>query len=136
MHAITAALGRHAITIGSNRSRTQQQSANVRFATDEVVEVNTIDGFQGREKEVIVLSTVRCNSKGQLGFLHDGRRMNVALTRARRGLIVIGNADTLASCKLWRAWLMWAAGSGARNLQMHADALQGHTRHDPKAMLT
>jgi superfamily I DNA and/or RNA helicase len=59
------------------------------------VEVNTVDGFQGREKEVIVISTVRSNDTRQVGFLADKRRMNVAVTRARRQCILIGNSETL-----------------------------------------
>lgn len=61
------------------------------------VEVDTIDGFQGREKEAVVISLVRSNSRGEVGFLTDTRRMNVALTRARRKLIVIGDSSTLAN---------------------------------------
>ncbi|MEM7125654.1 MAG: AAA domain-containing protein [Chloroflexota bacterium] len=59
------------------------------------VEVGSIDGFQGREKEAIIITLVRSNSDGQIGFLADTRRMNVALTRARRGLIVIGDSATI-----------------------------------------
>jgi len=64
---------------------------------DPQVEVDTVDGFQGREKEAVVISLVRSNSKGELGFLTDTRRMNVALTRARRKLIVFGDSSTLAN---------------------------------------
>lgn len=59
------------------------------------VEVSTIDAFQGRETDVVVLVTVRCNEHGEIGFLKDLRRMNVALTRARAGLVVVGNRATL-----------------------------------------
>ena len=64
---------------------------------DEAVEIDTVDGFQGREKEAIVISLVRSNTQGELGFLTDTRRMNVALTRARRSLTVFGDSSTLAN---------------------------------------
>jgi len=61
------------------------------------VEVNTIDGYQGRERDVIIISFVRSNDSKQLGFLTDLRRLNVALTRARRKLIIVGNSETLSA---------------------------------------
>jgi predicted DNA helicase len=64
-------------------------------------EIKTVDGFQGREKTVILLSFVRSNETGQLGFLTDYRRLNVALTRARRKLIMLGNANMLSQNKVY-----------------------------------
>jgi hypothetical protein len=72
------------------------------------VEVATVDGFQGREKEVIVLSCVRSNEEGRVGFLSDWRRLNVAITRARTALIVIGSGKTLRNDPHWRSWLRHA----------------------------
>jgi regulator of nonsense transcripts 1 len=66
-----------------------------------------VDGFQGREKEVIVLCTVRNNRQNQLGFVADPRRLNVAITRANRGLIVLGHRDTLSTDQLWQKWLQF-----------------------------
>jgi superfamily I DNA and/or RNA helicase len=61
----------------------------------EGLEIDTVDGFQGREKEAVIISLVRSNTTGEIGFLGDTRRMNVALTRARRALIVIGDSATI-----------------------------------------
>ncbi|HWB08891.1 MAG TPA: AAA domain-containing protein [Pirellulales bacterium] len=66
------------------------------------LEIDSVDGFQGREKEAIVMSLVRSNSSGEIGFLADVRRMNVALTRARRKLLVIGDSATLSSDPFYR----------------------------------
>jgi len=60
-----------------------------------LISVNTVDGFQGQERDVIIISLVRSNDEGQIGFLQDLRRMNVAITRARMKLIILGNAQTM-----------------------------------------
>lgn len=77
------------------------------------LEIDTVDGFQGREKEAVVMCTVRSNSKGEVGFLSDARRMNVALTRARRKLIVIGDSATLGADDFFTSLLSWFEKSGA-----------------------
>ena len=70
-----------------------------------LISVNTVDGFQGQERDVILISLVRSNDEGQIGFLKDLRRMNVAMTRARMKLIILGNKDTMTRHpfykKLW-----------------------------------
>lgn len=63
--------------------------------------VNTVDGFQGQERDVIFVSLVRSNDNGEIGFLADLRRMNVAMTRARQKLVLIGNAETLSHNKFY-----------------------------------
>ena len=62
-----------------------------------VISVNTVDGFQGQERDIIVISMVRSNDRGNIGFLNDLRRMNVAITRARMKLLIIGNSKTLSA---------------------------------------
>ncbi|MCX6060444.1 MAG: IGHMBP2 family helicase [Chloroflexi bacterium] len=76
-------------------------SAQVKYLREKIkhleIEIDSVDGFQGREKEAVVVSLVRSNREGEVGFLADTRRMNVALTRARRKLIVIGDSATITS---------------------------------------
>jgi len=69
------------------------------------VEVNSVDGFQGREKEVIILSFVRSNEEKELGFLKDLRRLNVSITRAKRKLLCVGDSSTLSSHPTYKRFL-------------------------------
>jgi superfamily I DNA and/or RNA helicase len=73
------------------------------------MEVNTVDAFQGREKDIILISCVRSNQsaslKGSLGFLVDERRMNVAITRAKHFLMVVGNSETLSKNQQWKGFI-------------------------------
>lgn len=77
------------------------------------LEIDTVDGFQGREKEAVVISLVRSNLTGEIGFLSDARRMNVALTRARRKLILIGDSATLAGDEFFQSLLTWIERTGS-----------------------
>ncbi|MGN0225645.1 MAG: ATP-binding protein, partial [Prevotella sp.] len=67
-----------------------------------LLSVNTVDGFQGQERDIIIVSLVRSNNDGQIGFLRDLRRMNVAMTRARSKLIIIGDHKTLSRHTFYR----------------------------------
>jgi len=73
------------------------------------LEIGTVDGMQGREKDAIIISLVRSNEARQVGFLKDKRRMNVAMTRAKRHLCVVGDSSTVqhggSFLKKWLAWL-------------------------------
>ena len=67
-----------------------------------LITVNTVDGFQGQERDIILISLVRSNDEGQIGFLRDLRRMNVAITRARMKLIILGDAPTMTRHPFYR----------------------------------
>jgi len=77
------------------------------------IEVNTIDAFQGQERDIIYISMVRSNDSGEIGFLKDTRRMNVAMTRAKKKLIIIGDSATLASFKFYSNFLDYCDEHGA-----------------------
>jgi ATP-dependent RNA/DNA helicase IGHMBP2 len=91
-------------------------AAQVRWLRDHSIydklEIDTVDGFQGREKEAVVISLVRSNAIGEIGFLSDARRMNVALTRAKRKLIIVGDSATLASDSFFQSLLAWIEETG------------------------
>jgi ATP-dependent RNA/DNA helicase IGHMBP2 len=80
---------------------------------DAGLEVSSVDGFQGREKLVIVVDLVRSNDDGEIGFLRDVRRMNVALTRARRWMMVLGDGGLMARHRYYKALLEHAEATGA-----------------------
>ncbi len=76
------------------------------------LEIGTVDGFQGREKEAVIVDLVRSNDEGELGFLTDVRRMNVAITRARRFLMVVGDSATLARHPFYESFMAHAEQAG------------------------
>lgn len=91
-------------------------AAQVRWLRDHCeidnLEIDTVDGFQGREKEAVLITLVRSNRDGEIGFLADARRLNVALTRARRKLIVIGDSATLCNDAFFMKLLEYFEGVG------------------------
>ena len=75
-----------------------------------LISVNTVDGFQGQERDIVIISLVRSNSNGQIGFLSDLRRMNVAITRARMKLVIMGNAETMCHTAFYRKLFEYVSG--------------------------
>jgi DNA polymerase alpha-associated DNA helicase A len=89
------------------------------------LELGSVDGFQGREKEAIVVSLVRSNDKREAGFLKEGRRLNVAMTRARRHLCVIGDGETVKHAGgFLREWIKWVEEGGEVRYPDVSDVLQ------------
>ncbi|MEZ4799562.1 MAG: AAA domain-containing protein [Flavobacteriales bacterium] len=84
-----------------------------RFGEEENVVVNTIDSFQGQERDVVYISLVRSNDRGEIGFLRDYRRMNVAMTRAKKKLVVVGDSATLGEDKFFAGFLDYVEKSGS-----------------------
>lgn len=76
------------------------------------VTINTIDGFQGQERDIVYLSLVRSNAKSEIGFLSDYRRMNVAMTRARKLLVVVGDSATIGNNPFYAAFLEYVEKNG------------------------
>ena len=83
-----------------------RRSGSLAASVYEAIEVNSVDAFQGREKEIILVSCVRSSETQGIGFLSDPRRLNVALTRARVGLVLLGNPRVLSKNPLWAALLL------------------------------
>jgi predicted DNA helicase len=92
-------------------------SAQVRLLRERLgkveVEIDSVDGFQGREKEAVIVSLVRSNRENEIGFLEDVRRMNVALTRAKRKLIVIGDSATITIHPFYQRMVTYFESVGA-----------------------
>ena len=78
----------------------------------ENISVNTIDSFQGQERDIVYISLTRSNDKGEIGFLSDIRRMNVAMTRARKKLVVIGDSATLGQHSFYADFIEYAEKKG------------------------
>ena len=93
------------------------------------VDFNTVDGFQGQEKDIIIFSCVRAETNAGVGFLADIRRMNVALTRARSSLWVVGSVDALVSNKTWRDLCQ-----DAKDRQLITETYVGFTRKVTKVI--
>src|SRR5437899_6930586 len=91
----------------------QVQLLRHRLAAYEDLEVDTVDGFQGREKEAVIVSLTRSNEAGDLGFLADIRRMNVALTHARKKLVVVGDGATVRRHPFYDGFFRYAESIGA-----------------------
>lgn len=84
----------------------------VLLAHDNKISINTIDSFQGQERDVVYISLVRSNTEGAIGFLSDTRRMNVAMTRARKKLVVIGDGSTLSRSLFYNNFMKYAENLG------------------------
>jgi len=83
-------------------------SSRLRALYGPELEIGTVDGMQGREKEAVIISLVRSNDKREVGFLKDERRLNVAMTRARRHLCIVGDSSTVQhGSKYLKDWLAW-----------------------------
>ncbi len=98
------------------------------------VDVDNIDAFQGQEREVLILNTVRCNSVDRIGFLDDYRRVNVSLTRAKRALFILGSASTLHRGGSYGGWgsllSQLSTEQAIFNVRLQGDKLKTAPRHE------
>ncbi|HEX6226699.1 MAG TPA: AAA domain-containing protein, partial [Chryseolinea sp.] len=88
------------------------ESSSILESFRNLISINTVDAFQGQERDVIAISFVRSNDKSEVGFLGDIRRTNVAMTRAKKKLIMIGDSATLGSHAFYSALLDYVQGGG------------------------
>lgn len=80
-----------------------KQTQNFKHCLNPPTPAFTIDSFQGRESDIVIFSTVRCNATGDIGFVEDARRLNVVWTRAKLALIIVGDRQTMcATSELWK----------------------------------
>lgn len=105
-----------------------QRAGNWRPELYKKIEVASVDSFQGREKDFIILSCVRSNDHQGIGFLNDPRRLNVALTRARCGLIIIGNAKVLSKQPLWNLLLLHFMGANQMDKNFIVEGALNHLK--------
>ena len=115
-------------TNAAYRTRFDETLGSYRAMQLSNIEIKTVDGFEGREKEVIIFSTVRNNTGGYIGFLADRRRLNVGLTRAKRGLFVVGSISTLKAGKMSQrkngeGQIIAKVGKGAEAWRRYAEFL-------------
>merc|ERR1712070_1100654 len=96
--------------MGAQRDLLRRLIAKSRVVPQDIT-IATVDALQGAERDLIFFSATRSNSSGAVGFLADARRMNVALTRARYGVIVFADPETLGRDPHWAAWLAWVRSS-------------------------
>jgi regulator of nonsense transcripts 1 len=97
-----------------------------------LLECSSVDNFQGREKELIIFSAVRSNERGNVGFLADWRRLNVMLTRPRRGLVVVGNAKTLKHDATWEKWFKFAEDNSCVVMDMKMPQINDMFQSEPQ----
>lgn len=90
-------------TVAPKARKSAEQSVKIK----ECVRLSTVDNFQGEEAEVVLISTVRCNDKGNTGFLKIANRVNVMMSRAKHGMYVFGSAKTVTACKAATVCNMW-----------------------------